>query len=145
MSLYINARLMRQKMSENHMTYAELANKSEVSVSTVKRILGGAPTSYQTAVLLAATLDMTVDELAVAVDEPSADPPAPLDDPPKDRGEQAATIKTIERIYAARINELRDKNEDSQRELRSSRAIILSLIAYICVLLFVDFINPSRG
>lgn len=43
MSLYINIRLMRQKMSENHMTYTALADKSEVSVSTIKRILPGTP------------------------------------------------------------------------------------------------------
>lgn len=165
---------LREKMNERQISNARLALESKVSESTIKRILGGSPTTLTTAGMLALALETTVSELTdepavdqrltdgepdyLSVDEdcPEIDRNCPAVDPAEIEAEREKDMKAafaaLEKVYLARIEDWRQRVEDqkaanarSRRECHALLFLIVLLVAFICTMLAVDIFNPNVG
>ena len=170
MNLTVNLPRLREKMNERQLSNARLALESKVSESTIKRILGGSPTTLTTAEMIALALETTVDELTA--DEPGVDLPLTGDEPggssvdgdcpeidrdypgidPARENDMRAALAALEKVYLARIEDWRQRVEDqkaanarSRRECHVLLFLIVLLVAFICTMLAVDVFNPHVG
>lgn len=175
MNLTVNLPRLREKMNERQLSNARLALESKVSESTIKRILGGSPTTLTTAEMIALALETTVDELTA--DEPVADlsltggepdnssvdgdyPEINADCPAVNLVEieaerekdMKAALAALEKVYLERIEDWRQRVEDqkaanarSRRERHVLLFLIVLLVAFVCTMLAVDVFNPHVG
>lgn len=165
MNVLVNLPNLREKMNARGLSNVRLANESNVSESTIKRILSGSPTTFVTAEMLASTLGTTLDELSgnepeLTLDDPAMNPADPRQghdepeiDPAVDR--QISTkeaIVVIEQVYLARIDDWRQRVEDqkaalarSRRECHALLIFIAVIVAFVCTMLAVDILNPTVG
>ena len=175
MNLTVHLPRLREKMNERQLSNARLALESKVSESTIKRILGGSPTTLTTAEMIALALETTVDELTA--DEPVADssltggepgnssvdgdcPGIDADYPAVNLAEieaerekdMKAALAALEKVYLERIEDWRQRVEDqkaanarSRRECHVLLFLMVLLVAFICTMLAVDVFNPHIG
>lgn len=175
MNLTVHLPRLREKMNERQLSNARLALESKVSESTIKRILGGSPTTLTTAEMIALALETTVDELTA--DEPVADssltggepgnssvdgdcPGIDADYPAVNLAEieaarekdMKAALAALEKVYLERIEDWRQRVEDqkaanarSRRERHVLLFLIVLLVAFVCTMLAVDVFNPHVG
>lgn len=170
MNLTVNLPRLREKMNERQLSNARLALESKVSESTIKRILGGSPTTLTTAEMIALALETTVDELTA--DEPGVDLPLTGDEPggssvdgdcpeidrdcpgidPARENDMRAALAALEKVYLARIEDWRQRVEDqkaanarSRQECHALLLLIVLLVAFVCTMLAVDVFNPHVG
>lgn len=141
MSLTIDIKLMRHRMDEMHLTYASLADKSGVSLSTIKRIFNGTPTTYATVALLATALKLTADELAPTADDPEMS----LNGSNDEEMDMKYVIQTLERLYLGRIDDLKSHCEYTRKGMRVVAIVAIALMTFICTLFTVDLMNPTVG
>lgn len=175
MNLTVNLPRLREKMNERQLSNARLALESKVSESTIKRILGGSPTTLTTAEMIALALETTVDELTAG--EPVADLPLTGGEPGNSsvngdypeinadcpavnlaeieaerEKDMKAALAALEKVYLERIEDWRQRVEDqkaanarSRRECHVLLFLIVLLVAFVCTMLAVDVFNPHVG
>lgn len=171
----MNLPRLREKMNERQLSNARLALESKVSESTIKRILGGSPTTLTTAEMIALALETTVDELTAG--EPVADLPLTGGEPGNSsvngdypeinadcpavnlaeieaerEKDMKAALAALEKVYLERIEDWRQRVEDqkaanarSRRECHVLLFLIVLLVAFVCTMLAVDVFNPHVG
>lgn len=150
MNLTVNLPRLREKMNERQLSNARLALESKVSESTIKRILGGSPTTLTTAEMIALALETTVDELTAG--EPVADLPLTGGEPGNssvngDYPEINADCPAVNlaEIEAEREKDMKAANARSRRECHVLLFLIVLLVAFVCTMLAVDVFNPHVG
>lgn len=164
MNLTVNLPRLREKMNERKLSNARLALESKVSESTIKRILGGSPTTLTTAEMIALALGTTVDELTA--DEPGVDlsltggepgnssvdgdcPEINADCPAVDLAEieaerekdmkaALAALEKVYKVYLERIEDWRQRVEDQKAaNARSRRECHVLLFLIVLLVAFI--------
>lgn len=137
-NIVINPEELRKLIDQKHFTNTRLAEETGLSDGTVKRLLKGCPTTYATASLIAATFDVTIDELVSGVCEIDEQ-----EEPVEVTVEEA--IKALEKIYLDRIEDLKAMIARTQRGFRIAAIVAILLAAFICFLFAYDVMNPTAG
>lgn len=120
---------MQALKDETKMTYQDIADKSGVPISTVKRIFSGRTPDPGVTTVIA-----IVEAMGGTADDIQSTPPD------SDDGEYISP-KSIEQLCAVYERSLRDKN-------RLIKAQFITIVAMIAVLLFFliwDLCNPNIG
>lgn len=127
---------MRAQMDALGYRIEKLAEKSGVSVSTVKRALAGKPISETSASLLAAILCMDPDAFTKSKDN------SPID--PGDIG-MRGNSRNLDQVYHDRVTDLLNQIYDLRKFRRVLILIIIFLVLFICGILAFDIMNPRIG
>lgn len=155
MDYIVNPDRLRAKMDELGLSNSRLADMAGVSEGTIKRLMRGESSTRSTLSLVAVALDVSINWLV----SPDAPPlpedvsPLPENAPECQASDEAkALIERLEKSYQAQVESLKQRIEAIRelyfRERREKQRIMIFaviLVAFLCVWLTVDVINPSVG
>ena len=146
----VNIDRLRRKIAENGLTMTQLAEQSEISESTLYRILSnGTVPKYTTLEQIAAPLNTTVDWLTST--EPEIDPIEPEINPadPAPGSELTEPVKNevgaMKELFIRQLQMMNEQLEYSRKQFRAACVVILALMAFICSFFAIDLINPGIG
>ena len=134
--------LERLKMikDEKGLTYAEIANLSNIPLATIKRIFNGTtpnPT-FETFSHIAIALGASLDEI-VGMKQPDAPPiPAPIEN-------TLASYLELLKEKDNRIKELKEENILERKERQKMTGAFVFLVTLVLVILAVDIFNGHFG
>lgn len=155
MDYIVNPDRLRAKMDELGLSNSRLADMAGVSEGTIKRLMRGESSTRSTLSLVAVALDVSINWLV----SPDA-PPLPEDVSPlpgnalecPSSDEAKALVERLEKSYQAQVESLKQRIEAIRelyfRERREKQRIMIFaviLVAFLCVWLTIDVINPSVG
>ena len=156
----MNPQRIRAQMKELGLSIPKLAERANLSESTVKRALNGERMSDTTAALLARALNVGLDwlrEEAVPDSEPvlnPTEPTEPVDEPtepptePEDEDMRIA-MEAVVQAYRERLDELKATYLSQIADLKRDKRVLAIaagvLMLFVCALFTFDILNPSVG
>lgn len=155
MDYIVNPDRLRAKMDELGLSNSRLADMAGVSEGTIKRLMRGESSTRSTLSLVAVALDVSINWLV----SPDAPPlpedvsPLPENAPECQASDEAkALVERLEKSYQAQVESLKQRIEAIRelyfRERREKQRIMIFaviLVAFLCVWLTIDVVNPSVG
>lgn len=128
---------MQNLKDETKMSYQDIADKSGVPVSTVKRIFSGQTPDpgYSTVLSIIEAMGGSVEDVK------NNAPEQPKNDTPEQQKNETVSRQSVERLCAVYEHTIADKN----KLIKALLIIVLSMMAIFIFLLIWDLCNPNIG
>lgn len=152
----MNPKRIRSQMKELGLSIPKLAEKANLSESTVKRALNGERMSDATIALLAQALNVGMDWLReetepvkklTAPTEPTDEPTEPPTEPEDE--DMRIAMEVVAQAYREQLDELKATYLSQIADLKRDKRVLAIaagvLVLFVCALFTFDIISPHAG